>query len=101
MNKYIASKSKTKGEYNREYQKKRSSVEKASHKQARLKKSNDYKKKMQSDETDSETQSRLLTLNINIKGVHKKRKIRTKLTMKQNKTLIRLTHSEPIKRRHT
>jgi hypothetical protein len=57
LNKYIASKSKTIGENNREYQKKRRSVEKASHKQARLKKANDYKKKMQSDETDSETQT--------------------------------------------
>ena len=60
FNIYIASK--TKGENDREYQKKRRSVETTSDKQARLKKACDYKKKIQSDKTDSETQIRLLRI---------------------------------------
>ena len=59
LNKYIASKSKTKGENHREYQKKRRSVETTSDKQARPKKASDYKKKIQSYKTDSERQIRL------------------------------------------
>jgi hypothetical protein len=58
LNKYIASKSKTKGENDKEYQKKRRSVETTRDNQARLKKPSNYKNKIQSDKTDSETQIR-------------------------------------------
>ena len=58
FNIYIASKSKTKGENDREYQKKRRS---------RLKKASDYKKKIQSDKTDSEAQIRLQKVRESIK----------------------------------
>jgi hypothetical protein len=58
FNIYIASKSKTKCENDREYQKKRRS---------RLKKASDYKKKIQSDKTDSEAQIRLQKVRESIK----------------------------------
>ncbi len=94
LNKYIPSKSKTKGENDREYQKKRRSVETASDKLARLKKASDYKKKMQSEETDSQTQIRLQKVRQSIKRKHSNET--------ENGTNIRLQkQSESLKRRHS
>ena len=93
FNIYIASKSKTKGENDREYQKKRRSVETTSEAQIRLQKVRESIKRRQSKETDSERQNRLQKENES-----KKRKLSEETDSERRNRLQKENESKKRKR---